>query len=273
VNPQKSIPALQVRPEQRDDLVSIPHRCLPVPAWSATAPVIFSAIVNSSNNQISITGEAFSPTGGGPTVTLDNAPLTILTYTGTTVLANLPPGLPAGLYRLSLTNSYGLTATFPVIIGAVGPPGPQGPIGPQGPAGAQGPRGPQGVQGPQGIQGPVGPAGPSHAYAASCPNCNLTIGNRSPSLATLTLPSGSYVVMAKTAISGTNHNAQVSCHLLDDTTTVSLLSPPFLILVNLTTAEFSTPTTIDLICNTSINGVTTTVMGYQLVATMVGGIN
>jgi hypothetical protein len=40
--------------------------------WSATTPVIFSTVVNSSNNQITITGRAFSPTAMAPSVALNN---------------------------------------------------------------------------------------------------------------------------------------------------------------------------------------------------------
>jgi hypothetical protein len=41
---------------------------LAAPAWSATAPIIFSAVVNATNNRITINGANFSPFGLAPTV-------------------------------------------------------------------------------------------------------------------------------------------------------------------------------------------------------------
>jgi hypothetical protein len=61
--------------------------------------------------------------------------------------------------------------------------------GPSGPAGATGPAGAQGVQGTR------GPVGPSHAFSASTPSVAVT---EAPSpMATLTLPPGSYSIVAK----------------------------------------------------------------------------
>jgi hypothetical protein len=242
---------------------------LAVPAWSATAPLILSTVVNTSTNQITITGRAFSPAGTAPTVMLANTKLTLVSFTNQTVVANLLSGLPAGSYRLSLTNSNSQTAVFNITIGAVGPPGPQGPIGPQGPTGPQGPQGPQGIQGPQ---GPIGPTGPSHAYSSSCLNCSITIGSTSPPLTTLTLPSGSYVLTAKTVVSYTNTATQVSCQVAGDTTTLSINSAPLILFVNVATITLGSPGTIDLICTTSPQG-STTAINYQLEATLVGGIN
>jgi hypothetical protein len=149
---------------QRYPLTALPlaWMFLAVPTWSATAPVISGTNVNSSTNQITISGEHFDPTGTAPTVTLDNTLLVLVSATNQSVVANLPSGLAAGSYRLVLTISAGQSAVFDVTIGAGGPPGAQGPIGPQGAIGPQGPQGvpgPAGQQGPQGSIGPQGPAG------------------------------------------------------------------------------------------------------------------
>jgi len=250
---------------------------LAVSARSATGPLIFSAVVHNSANQIIITGNGFSPAGTAPIVTLDGTRLVLVSFTDQSVLANMPTGLNAGSYRLGLTNSSGQNPTITVTIGAVGPTGPQGPIGPQGPTGAQGPQGPQGNQGPQGIQGPVGPAGPSHAYSSSCLSCNIGITSDSPSLTTLPLPNGSYSIMAKTVLTYTSSGgALVTCQIPGVDSTASQFnnsdgSPPTIILVNIGTLSLGTPATIELDCNTSTASATVT--NYQLVATLVGGIN
>ncbi|GGD73753.1 hypothetical protein GCM10011514_42340 [Emticicia aquatilis] len=56
-----------------------------------------------------------------------------------------------------------------ILLGAVGPQGPQGAVGPQGPQGAVGPQGPQGAVGPQGPQGAVGLQGPQGAVGPQGP--------------------------------------------------------------------------------------------------------
>ena len=120
---------------------------------------------------ISITGKHFDPSGIAPTVTLDNTELALVSATNQIVVANLPSGLAAGSYRLTLTISAGESAVFDVTIGAAGPTGPLGPTGPQGQQGVQGPVGQQGSQGPVGLQGVAGvgiqtPGGPAVANTA-----------------------------------------------------------------------------------------------------------
>ena len=138
-------------------------------AWSATAQSIVSAVVNSSTNQITITGSGFKPSTTAPSVTLNNTGLVLVSSTNQSVVAKLPSGLAAGSYLLSMTNSTKQTATFAVTVGSAGPIGPQGPMGPTGPqgpkgaTGATGPQGPKGATGPQGPAGPTGPAGSSES--------------------------------------------------------------------------------------------------------------
>ena len=93
------------------------------------------------------------------------------------------------------------------------PAGPQGPPGLQGPAGPQGPTGPQGLTGPQGPQGPAGPQGssdgPSHAYSVAClgssssPCTQIGYDGAPTTILSLAVPSGSYVIYAKTNGAGT----------------------------------------------------------------------
>jgi hypothetical protein len=136
----------------------------PSPA-AAAAPSIVSAVVNVVQNQITIAGEHLIPKKGSPTVDLDGTLLTLVSSSSTQIVADLPAGLGAGTFQLTVSN--GASASFDVTIGTVGPQGPAGPTGPagaQGPkgaTGATGPAGPTGAQGPQGAQGPTGPQGPA----------------------------------------------------------------------------------------------------------------
>jgi hypothetical protein len=69
--------------------------------------------------------------------------------------------------------------------------GPQGPAGPQGPMGATGPAGPTGPTGPQ---GPAGANGVGHAWTASG---SQSINNTQVTLASVTVPAGSYLIFAE----------------------------------------------------------------------------
>ncbi len=73
--------------------------------------------------------------------------------------------------------------------------GQQGPIGPQG---ITGPIGPAGPTGPTGPQGPAGANGVGHAYTATglVPNIN----NIQATVASTTVPAGSYLIFAKYTI-------------------------------------------------------------------------
>src|SRR5580698_5462050 len=117
----------------------------------AQTPIIASAIVNSTTQQITITGTSLTATGV-PVVKLDSTTLTLVSSSSTQIVAHLPAGLAAGTYRMSVSNGSTL-GVFDVTNGAVGPQGPAGPPGPQGVTGATGPAGPQGPTGPQGPSG------------------------------------------------------------------------------------------------------------------------
>jgi hypothetical protein len=106
-------------------------------------PTIVSAIVNSATQQITITGTSLSATGA-PVVKLDSTTLTQVSSTSRQIVANLPAGLAAGTYRMTVDNGAGALGIFDVTNGAVGPQGPAGPAGPQGATGATGPQGPAG---------------------------------------------------------------------------------------------------------------------------------
>ncbi|MGA2741121.1 MAG: IPT/TIG domain-containing protein [Bryobacteraceae bacterium] len=109
----------------------------------AQTPTIVSAIVNSATKQITITGASLTATGA-PVVKLDSATLTLVSSSSSQIVANLPAGLAAGTYRMTVNNGSGTLGVFDVSNGSVGPQGPAGPAGPQGPAGPAGPQGPAG---------------------------------------------------------------------------------------------------------------------------------
>jgi hypothetical protein len=72
--------------------------------------------------------------------------------------------------------------------------GPQGPAGPQGPTGPTGPAGPTGPTGPQ---GPAGANGVGHAWTGSG---SSTINNTQVTLASVTVPAGSYLIFAEGSV-------------------------------------------------------------------------
>jgi hypothetical protein len=112
----------------------------------AQTPTIVSAIVNSATKQITITGTSLTATGA-PVVKLDSTTLTLVSSSSTRIVANLPAGLAAGTYRMTVSNGSATPGVFDVTNGPVGPQGPAGPAGPQGATGATGPAGPQGPSG------------------------------------------------------------------------------------------------------------------------------
>jgi hypothetical protein len=122
----------------------------------AQATVIDRAVVNPTVAELLILGTNLVPTSGTPVVYFDGKLLTLVSYSGTQIIAKLPTPLVTGSFRLTVG-----TAVFDVTYPATGP---TGPTGASGPAGPQGPQGPSGATGPAGPQGPQGVAGPSHAY-------------------------------------------------------------------------------------------------------------
>ena len=81
--------------------------------------------------------------------------------------------------------------------------GPQGPAGPQGPVG---PTGPEGPTGPTGPQGPSGANGVAHAWTAS--GGPTPINNSQVTLASVTVPAGSYLIFAKGVVENDDLDGQ-----------------------------------------------------------------
>lgn len=108
-------------------------------------------------------------------VTLAGSPLVILSATNAQVLAQLPPGLAPGTYRLKVSRGSGSVQNggLDLTVGAGGPAGPTGPRGPEGQRGEPGPEGPTGSagaigpQGDRGLPGLPGQTGPKGATGAA----------------------------------------------------------------------------------------------------------
>lgn len=86
--------------------------------------------------------------------------------------------------------------------------GPQGPAGPQGPTGATGATGPAGPSGPTGPQGPAGANGVGHAWTGG--GTFMNINNSQVTLASVTVPAGSYLIFAEAFaanLDGSDQNA------------------------------------------------------------------
>lgn len=101
--------------------------------------------------------------------------------------------------------------------------GPQGPQGIQGPQGLTGATGSQGPTGPTGPTGPAGASGVGHAYTASTPGI-VNLDNSFPTVASVTVPAGNYLVFGKTWVQNVDGDSQNGiCKLsTGDVTLVSL---------------------------------------------------
>ena len=133
--------------------------CLAALAY-AQSPTIVNTTINSTTKRITINGASLTPATGAPVVQLDSTTLTLVSFSSTKIVADLPAGLTAGSFLLTVSNGSATQGVFDVTNGAVGPHGATGPAGPQGPAGPMGAAGATGATGPAGPQGATGPEGP-----------------------------------------------------------------------------------------------------------------
>ena len=215
----------------RSSLVLLAAMFLTALPLLAASPSVTSTTINYAlnPNQITISGTNFLSGTTKPVVVLNGAPLTLISSTESTIVANMPsPALAAGTYTLTIKASTGTLAMFGVTNGAVGPQGPMGapgatgapgitgpagPTGAAGPIGAAGPTGPTGATGPQGLPGPTLP--PTLYGAAFAGGVNVGSGTSGTDIADLTLPPGAYLLHAVvTGAPGTNDT--LSCSLHDD---------------------------------------------------------
>jgi hypothetical protein len=87
---------------------------------------IVSARIDTAAGQITIAGDAFSPSGLPPAVFLNSQRLIASSFTNQSIVAGLPSALPPATYLLSVTNSIGSTSQMSVGVGVAGPRGAPG---------------------------------------------------------------------------------------------------------------------------------------------------
>jgi hypothetical protein len=162
--------------------------------------------------------------------------------------------------------------------------GPQGVPGQQGAPGQKGAQGQQGLQGVQGMTGQQGPAGPSHGYSTGFTSSNpvtLTSAGESHTLMTLSVPTGSYIVIARlqglTGSDGGGNDFRYDCVLAGASATIE--SPIYRVgltnaVENYLTFEggYTGDGPVTLSCR-SANVHTLTAVSGSMVAIAVGGLN
>ena len=162
--------------------------------------------------------------------------------------------------------------------------GPKGDTGPQGPQGVQGPQGDQGPKGDTGATGPAGPAGPaggvSDAYiAAHTGYVGVPSDLHLHEVLTLSLPAGSYVLMAKGNAVDFDRAFHAGCRLMLNDVTIDAAHPdgdggPIYgqDFAMVGTGSLSSAGTASLACNAiDYDGVQ--VVDTKIVATKVGAIH
>lgn len=141
--------------------------------------------------------------------------------------------------------------------------GKAGPQGPQGLQGKEGPVGKEGLAGKEGKEGKEGPLGPSRAFNVNSGTDVLAFpstGSENLTVATLSLPAGTFSLYGKLIANNNGPNASVHCELLIGTTVVdpgfdaiSLGEIPadrhYLVLAG--TGSLSTAGTATVVCNTT----------------------
>jgi len=119
------------------------------------------------------------------------------------------------------------------VAGPAGPTGPQGLVGPSGAVGATGATGAQGAAGATGAQGPIGFTGATGAQGPVGPGAdgwvNTTAAGQSfttteVTLATLNLPTGTYLLSAKASIQRTAGSQGTVCTLYNGATVLDQLT-------------------------------------------------
>jgi hypothetical protein len=220
-------------------------------------PVVFAVVADSAVNpaQLTISGKNLARANAKPSVTLDDLPVSVSSFSRTDVVASVPAGLKPGSYLLTLEpgGRDERVAKFDVALGAIGP---KGDPGAPGPAGATGPTGPQGPQGPQGPAGPPGSAGGgSDVFSVTSPAVGLRILFHE--VAALAVPAGQYWIVFTSTVTNTtsdliNPTDTIACSLAGLSTapnTVRLGPDANQAVMSLqAVATFSAPATISARC-------------------------
>ena len=174
-----------------------------VGAGAAVLVAVFFGI--SSQQEVKAANFFFPIKGGGQPGTIAKFvdPFTITNSIISESLGNIGIGTGAPHAKLDVLGSVRIEGAGSGLVFADGSIvhnraeliGPQGPQGIQGPVGAVGPQGPTG---PTGATGPAGTSGFSHIYTAAG---GATLNNSQVTVATVTVPAGSYLVLAEGSLS------------------------------------------------------------------------
>jgi hypothetical protein len=142
-------------------------------ACSTFASGLFAASVNIASvsvesGLVTIRGANLTATGL-PEVRLSGhlLALPVTASSSEEIVAQLPAGVAAGSYLITLGKAADDRHEFYITLGIAGPQGPKGDTGAQGPKGDTGATGPQGPQGAQGVKGDTGEAGTTGATGAT----------------------------------------------------------------------------------------------------------
>lgn len=193
-----------------------------LPALAGVGFNVQGAVPNYNTDEVTISGTGFG--SATPKVDLDGQPLTVVSHTATTIVADMPV-LPSGSYLLTVTSGNN-TSPLVLTLGTTGPQGPQGPAGPQGAQGPGGPSGPTGPQGPQGVQGTTGVSVGYHAFnLAEVP---LLADSPAQIAATPIVSTGGTYYVSGSVLVGIAPNDSVSCWISDlDGVALSLVAAAY----------------------------------------------
>jgi hypothetical protein len=143
----------------------LPGVVCPEPAVAVGQVFVDSSHVDFDASRLTVRGRHFGKDAGD--LLFGGRLLVVDRWKSRKIVAQLPPDLSAGTYRLIVLTAGGteeppMAAGIDVTLGPGGPPGPPGSGGPKGDPGAPGAPGAtghRGPQGPAGLQGEPGPAG------------------------------------------------------------------------------------------------------------------
>ena len=202
----------------------------PFLGFGASIPIftVSNTTINYGTNQVTINGSSFEPVKKVPSVIMNGAPLTIVSYTNSKIVASLPKNTAAGNYGIVVSNASGELFPFVITYGDVGPQGPQGPAGASGPAGQTGSAGPAGPTGPA---GPQGAAGGQLSFVLSTQPYQITLplnGNTAEIIGVQLSNAGTYILGGQVSIynADTAIDAYPSCYLLSSTNVFDPLRNP-----------------------------------------------
>lgn len=132
-------------------------------------------------------------------------------------------GVPGSKGETGLTGASGVNGAAGVN-GANGPNGPNGANGVDGTNGTNGTNGAKGIDGINGTNGVNGTNGTIAPLSATAGLTALPTGSPATTVVSLTVPAGSYVILAKTQLSHTGAGDSVECMLKAGTTTLDQIA-------------------------------------------------